>query len=114
MRDKYESYRIFRSRGRTGRGSRARSTSFPRIRKRRRQGMAGSIGRNCVIKRKKIILIPQSAECIREIAQLWLRHLHEALRMVELAVRVDNLGPGLEAVKAAGAGDALHVRDSER
>ena len=36
-------------------------------------------------------------------------HSHEALRVVELAVGVDDLGPRLEAVHAPRAGDVLHV-----
>ena len=36
-------------------------------------------------------------------------HSHEALRVVELAVGVDDLGPRREALPAPRAGDVLHV-----
>jgi hypothetical protein len=41
-------------------------------------------------------------------------HLHEALRMVELPVRVYNLCTRLKAVKAPSTGYALHIGDTER
>ena len=45
----------------------------------------------------------------REVAEHDSNHSHEALRVVELAVGVDDLGPRLEAVHAPRAGDVLHV-----
>ena len=40
-------------------------------------------------------------------------HSHEALRVVELAVGVDDLGPRREALPAPRAGDVLHVGHAE-
>ena len=40
-------------------------------------------------------------------------HSHEALRVIELAVGVDDLGPRLEGQPATRADQVLHVRHAE-
>ena len=46
------------------------------------------------------------------VVQEQVKYLHEAFRVVEFPVGVDDLGLGLEAVVAASAAHAIHVHDA--
>ena len=50
-----------------------------------------------------------AALCCIQLVTLLSNHSHEALRVIELAVGVDDLGPRLEGQPATRADQVLHV-----